>query len=165
MGPPISSSQGYQVRQKNWGKQLSCHRLAQNNWSYENIILYNTNIELFHLHKAQFLFLVVYVIALWQVTAHCYQSPHYKREHYWLKRCLMPFHDDVIKWEHFPRYWPFVWGIHRSPVNSPHKGQWRGALMFSFICARMNGWENTREAGDIIMLVIRDAIAPIMTSQ
>ena len=23
----------------------------------------------------------------------------------------------------------------RSPVNSPHKGQWRGALMFSLICA------------------------------
>ena len=41
-------------------------------------------------------------------------------------------HDDVIKWKHFPRYWPFVRGIHRSPVNSPHKGQWRGALMFSF---------------------------------
>ena len=40
-------------------------------------------------------------------------------------------HDDVIKWKHFPRYWPFVRGIHRSPVNSPHKGQWRGALMFS----------------------------------
>ena len=39
-------------------------------------------------------------------------------------------HDDVIKWEHFPRYWPFVRGIHRSPVNSPHKGQWRGALIF-----------------------------------
>ena len=37
--------------------------------------------------------------------------------------------------EHFPRYWPFVRGIHRSPVNSPHKGQWRGALMFSLICA------------------------------
>ena len=42
-------------------------------------------------------------------------------------------HDDVIKWKHFPRYWPFVWGIHLSPVNSPHKGQWRGALMFSLI--------------------------------
>ena len=41
-------------------------------------------------------------------------------------------HDDVIKWKHFPRYWPFVWGIHRSPVNSPHKGQWCGALMFFF---------------------------------
>ena len=44
-------------------------------------------------------------------------------------------HDDVIKWKDFPRYWPFVRGIHRSPVNSPHKGQWRGALMFSLICA------------------------------
>ena len=32
-------------------------------------------------------------------------------------------HDDVIKWKHFPRYWTFVWGIHRSPVISPHKGQ------------------------------------------
>ena len=44
-------------------------------------------------------------------------------------------HDDVIKWKHLPRYWPFVRGIHRSPVNSSHKGQFRRALMFSFICA------------------------------
>ena len=44
-------------------------------------------------------------------------------------------HDDVIKWKYFPRYRPFVRGIHRSPVNSPHKGQWRGALVFSLICA------------------------------
>ena len=43
-------------------------------------------------------------------------------------------YDDVIKWKHFPRYWPFVRGIHRSPVNSPHKGQWRGALKFPLIC-------------------------------
>ena len=59
-------------------------------------------------------------------------------------------HDDVIKWNHFPRYWPFVRGIHRSPVNSPHKGQWRGALMFSLICPRINGWVNNGEAGDLI---------------
>ena len=51
-------------------------------------------------------------------------------------------HDDVIKWKHFPRHWPFVRGIHRSPVNSPHKGQWRGALMFSLICVWINGWVN-----------------------
>ena len=57
-------------------------------------------------------------------------------------------HDDVIKWKHFPRYWPFVRGIHRSPVNSPHKGQWRGALMFPLICARINRWVNNRKAGD-----------------
>ena len=44
-------------------------------------------------------------------------------------------HDDVIKWKLFPRYWPFVRGIHRSPANSPHKGQRRVTLMFSLICA------------------------------
>ena len=54
-------------------------------------------------------------------------------------------HDATIKRKHFPRHWPFVPGIHRSPVNSPHKGQWRGALMFSLICA----WVNNREAGDL----------------
>ena len=43
-------------------------------------------------------------------------------------------HDDVIKWKHFPRYWSFVRGIHLSLVNFPHKGQWRGALVFSSIC-------------------------------
>ena len=58
-------------------------------------------------------------------------------------------HDDVIKWKHFQRYWPFVWGIHRSPVNSPHKGQWRGALMFSLIWAWINCLVNNREAVDL----------------
>ena len=58
-------------------------------------------------------------------------------------------HDDVIKWKHFPRCWPFVRGIHRSPVKSPLKGQWRGALNFSLICVRINGWVNNRKAGDL----------------
>ena len=61
---------------------------------------------------------------------------------------ILPIHD-VIKWKHFPRYWPFVRRIHRSTVNSPHEGQWRGALMFSLICARINGWVNNYEAGDL----------------
>ena len=47
-------------------------------------------------------------------------------------------HDDVIKWK---RYWPFVRGIHRSPVNTP-KGHWHEALMFSLICAWTNFWVN-----------------------
>ena len=63
----------------------------------------------------------------------------------------------LTRWRHqmeaFPRYWPFVRGIHRSSVNSPHKGQWRGALMFSLmfssICAWLNAWVNNREAGDL----------------
>ena len=72
---------------------------------------------------------------------------------YWWHICVSPpqwmNHDDVIKWKHFPRYCPFVRGIHRSLVNSPHKGQWRGALMFSLTCTRVNGWVNNGEAGDL----------------
>ena len=67
----------------------------------------------------------------------------------WRPAFLHRDHDDVIKWKYFPRYWPFVWGIYRSPANSPHKGNWRGALMFSLICAWINGWVNNREAGDL----------------
>ena len=58
-------------------------------------------------------------------------------------------YDDIIKWKHFLPYWPFERGIHWSPVNSHHKGQWRGALMFSLICAWINGWASNHEAGDL----------------
>ena len=48
--------------------------------------------------------------------------------------------------EGFPRYWPFVMGIHQSPMDSPPKGQWRGALTIYLICAWTNGWANNRDA-------------------
>ena len=35
------------------------------------------------------------------------------------------------------------------PVNFPHKGQWRGALMFALICVWINAWVNNRKAGDL----------------
>ena len=60
---------------------------------------------------------------------------------YWQLYSVLKYsvvHGDAIKWNPFPRYWPFVRGIHRSPVNSPHKGQWRWALMFSLIRAWTN---------------------------
>ena len=50
--------------------------------------------------------------------------------------------DDVIKLKYFLCYWPFMQEIHRSPVNSPQKGQWCRALMFSLICTWINGWVN-----------------------
>ena len=64
----------------------------------------------------------------------------------WVPTFMMTY---VTKGKHFPRYWPFVRGIHRSPVNCPHKGQRRGSLMFSLIFARINAWVNNREAGDL----------------
>ena len=57
--------------------------------------------------------------------------------------------DDVLKFRHFSRYCPFVRGIHRSPVNYLHKGPWRGALMFSLVYVRVNGWVNNCDAGDL----------------
>ena len=51
--------------------------------------------------------------------------------------------------KHFPHYWPFVRGIHRSPGNSLHKGKWRGALMFSLICTWTNSWASNRDVGDM----------------
>ena len=66
-----------------------------------------------------------------------------------LQTATYNFHDDVIKWKHFPLYWPFVRGNHCSPVNSPHKGHLRGTLMFSLICAWINGWVNKGEASDL----------------
>ena len=73
------------------------------------------------------------VISLFRNPENYYSHVHYDT------------HDDVIKWKHFPRYWPFVRGI----TNSPHKGQWRGTLMFSLICTWINGWVINREAGDL----------------
>ena len=63
--------------------------------------------------------------------------------------CIAYRRDDVIKWKHFPRNWPFVRGIHRSPVNSPYKGQWRRALIFPLICVWINYCVNSREAGGL----------------
>ena len=65
----------------------------------------------------------------------------------WRRQC--PRHDGVIKWKHFPRYWPFVRGMHWWPVDSPHKGQWRWAWMFSLSCVRTSDWANHRNAGDL----------------
>ena len=50
-------------------------------------------------------------------------------------------HNDVIEWKNNLRYWPFV--------NSPHKCQWRRALMFSLIYVWINDWVNDPEAGDL----------------
>ena len=48
-------------------------------------------------------------------------------------------------WRHQTEIFSRNW----SPGNSPHKGQWRGALMFSLICVWINDWVNNREAGNL----------------
>ena len=62
---------------------------------------------------------------------------------------LIQIHFDVIEWKHFFALLTLCGGIHWSPVNFSHKGQWRGALMFSLIFAWTNGWVNYRDVGDL----------------
>ena len=91
----------------------------------------------------------------------CYPVPietstaiHWNRYawHRWLMiilRCCaehLYLHDGVIKWKHFQRYRPLR-GESTGHRCIPLKSQWRGALMFSLICAWTNGWANNRGAG------------------
>ena len=88
-----------------------------------------------------------------ELPIHARFSVRYESVHNQLRHWCRIYRRFVPWWRHeietFPRYWPFVRGIHRSSVNSPHKGQWRRALMFPFICAWINGWGNNREACDL----------------
>ena len=57
---------------------------------------------------------------IWNVS---WQQKDFTNLHWFLQhkylylrsRSVLSYHNDVIKWKHFPRYWPFVRGIHRSP--------------------------------------------------
>ena len=61
------------------------------------------------------------------------------------KVCLRHFnHHDVMKWKHFL----LLWGEYTGHLWI-HKGQWRGALIFSLISAWTNGWVNNRDASDL----------------
>ena len=62
---------------------------------------------------------------------------------------ILAVHDDVLKWKHFPRYWPFVWGIHRSPVFSLTKASDAELWCSSLICGWTNVWVNNWVASDL----------------
>ena len=107
----------------------------------------DTSLALEHWHLCLSVHIILTNVAEWfiRVELKCPYTRN-KTKH---NKTVSIFHDDVIKWKHFPCYWAFVRGIHRLPVNSLHKGQWRGALMLSFVCTLINGWVNNREAGDL----------------
>ena len=81
------------------------------------------------------------------LTHICFTQPKWVNRQIHISEIMS--HDDVMKCKHVPRYWPFLRGIHRSPVNSPQNGQWRGTLVLSLICPWTNVWVNNRDAGDL----------------
>ena len=62
-------------------------------------------------------------------------------------RLSQKYHD-LIKWKHFPRYWPFVRGIHRC-IPLTIKASDAELWPFIMLCIWTNGWTNNREAGDL----------------
>ena len=74
----------------------------------------------------------------------------------WMLNCTnTPYQKCIISpwWRHqmeiFSALLTLCAGNSPVPVNSPHKGQWLGALMFSLICAWIYDWVNDRETGDL----------------
>ena len=67
----------------------------------------------------------------------------------WYHKDLMCIHDDIIKWKHFPRYWPFVRGIHRSRWIHHTKASDAELWFFSLISSWKNCWLNNGKAGDL----------------
>ena len=83
-----------------------------------------------------------------------------KHPHHWLRisrHLTVPGHQqenaNKTWWHHqmetFSALLAFCVGNSRWPVNSPQKGQWSRALMFSLICAWTDSWANNGDAGDL----------------
>ena len=125
-----------------WYTAANWHDPIYTNWQF-----YFPEILIWMIHC----FFVVVVWYYWYIAANLllFENNLLINFAYIISCNFYTYHDDVIKWKHFPRNWPFVRGIHRSPVNSPHKGQWRGAFMFSLISAELNGWVSNDEAGKL----------------
>ena len=102
-----------------------------------------------------FVFCLSKMLWLWTYASNLFEDwqPHDITTNVGLTRWeLSKAHDDVIKWKHFPRYWPFVRAIHRSPVTGEFPSQMPKTRSFNFfflICDRINDRVNNREVGDL----------------
>ena len=140
---------------------LSCIRLQYNDnrrpkYSRQHCVVLDCKKTTFEGQSAVGHIVLCWTANQWQSNVEktfiCFTKPSLscKYVHWYL---FGDFIHSVILWRHlmepFPRCWPFVKGIHWSPVDSPHEDQWRGALMFSLICVWTNGWANNRDANGL----------------
>ena len=151
---------------QNWQNSVKFETENQN-WPYSFSILMLQNIREFEISKIKQI-IAMETIAIFYSRKWCawiLQELWYNyTKQSMTKQCMfcriyLTLHIDVIKWKHFPRHRPFVRGIHRSRVDSPHRGQWRGALMFSLIRAWKSSWANNRDVNDLIHRRAHDDVA------
>ena len=57
--------------------------------------------------------------------------------------------DSTTWWRHKMETFSALLVFCADNSHSPNKGQWRGALIHSLICAWTNSWANTEDAGDL----------------
>ena len=111
-------------------------------------------------------------LSIKKTVSYWHRNPHYKPKTVWrssqiynrnffINKTVSSLWIEVQIWryiwrswwrhqmENFPRNCHFVRGILRLPVNFPHKGQWRGTLVFSLICGWTNGCANGRDSGNL----------------
>ena len=119
--------------------------------------VYNTHISMINpLINARVIYTYTYEYFMESMllsTGYCYAVLSFLTE-YFVRQPQQPSVNPWTTWWHhqmdtFSALLAFVQEIHRSPVKSPHKGQWRGALVLSLICARINVWANKGDAGDL----------------
>ena len=96
-------------------------------------------------------------VVVWLISSIAFRSLTYFL--HWQYKQTFFHQEDVIKWKDFPRYWSFVRGIHRSPMDSPHKDLWWGALIFYLRSAHGQTLKQIIETSRT-----RNPIAPIMMS-
>ena len=122
-----------------------------------NSCIYMPWYVVFILKGQQTLLLHKHVDRIWQILFICTCYTHYVNSSMRPdERGQQPNLASITNtwWRHqMETYWPFLRGIHPSPVDSPLKGQWHGALMFSLICACMNkqlSKQSTRRRFDML---------------
>ena len=115
--------------------------------SYHHYIIWYTHLNFCRITA---LFCSIYILFQNYISMYTFSSFfHCTTENMFQTRMIIAYSWWRHQRKHFLRYWTFVRVIYRSSVRSPHNGQWRGALVYSLICAWTNGWVNSRDAGDL----------------
>ena len=121
----------------------------ENGWPFRNFN--GCNVEVWDWIRNFIPNFIVDVIAVMHTVGSCFVVIRRPSDRDRCKQTISSLgqHDDVIKWEHLPRYWPFERGIHPSPLNSTHQRPVTRSFEFFFICAWTNGWARNQDAGEL----------------
>ena len=103
-----------------------------------------SSVMLTYVYLCSVIYIVVQILIIW-IREEVGSTPMCQNDWFWIT-CISWWRHQM---ETFSALLALCAGNSPVPVNSPHKSQWRGVLMFSLICAWINDWVNNRQAGDL----------------